>query len=161
VSGCQQRRFAALDQIGHLGTVYLATVSAHLVLIERGFEKCDVGADRPELAAPLDGFIEADTGARVGARHDEDLRAGVAHIHRRTDAHHRLVTSDHGLAFRVPAALGRHLILQHDGGKAGACITFYGPLHVLRAAEAGVAVANQRNRDRAADVPRLVEQFSI
>ena len=61
----------------------------------------------------------------------------------------------------MPAALRRDLILEHDGGKSRALVSLHRALDVLRAAEAGVAVSNQRDGDRTADVLSLVGELAI
>ena len=76
-------------------------------------------------------------------------------------AHQRLVSTDDRLALGVPAALRRHLVLQHDRGEARARVSLDRPLDVLRAAEAGVAVADERNGDGAADVLPLIDELRI
>ena len=61
----------------------------------------------------------------------------------------------------MAAALGHHLIFEHDAGKAGAGVALHGALDIERVAKAGVAIADQRDRDRRAKIAALIEQFPI
>ena len=66
----------------------------------------------------------------------------VSRIDRGPDAGERLVARDHGLSLDVATALGRHLVLEHDAGKARLGVAANRALDVLRAAESRVAVAD-------------------
>jgi hypothetical protein len=117
-------------------------------------------SDLPEQLAARDGLVEA-CHPGIGARHDQNVRPRFPRIHCSANTHQRFVPADDGFAFGVPAAFRRDLIFQHDAGEPGPRVSLDRALDVLRAAESGIAVADDRNRDRAADVRPLIDELSI
>jgi hypothetical protein len=61
----------------------------------------------------------------------------------------------------VAASLRRHLILEHDRGKTRVLVSLHRAFDVLRAAESRVAVTDQRDGNRAADVLSLIGELAI
>src|SRR4029453_2147293 len=110
---------------------------------------------------PENRLVKTNAGARIRSRHDEDASAGITRVDCRTDARQRFVTADDRLPFGVTAALWRDLILEHDRGKSRALVSLHRAFDVLRAAEAGVAVSDQRDGNRAADVLSLVSKLTV
>jgi hypothetical protein len=61
----------------------------------------------------------------------------------------------------MAAPLRCDLILEHDAGEARARIALHGALDVLRTAESGVAVPNDRDGYGTADVAPLIDQLAV
>ena len=117
---------------------------------------------RRNCLAALDRLVETHARASVGASHDQDVGARVARVHGGLDPRERLVAPHHRLPLRVAAPLRRHLVFEHDAGEPGARVALHRPLDVLRAAEAGVAVADERRVGRSpADVLALLHQLAV
>jgi hypothetical protein len=99
--------------------------------------------------------------AGIGARQNEDLGAGFARVEGGAQAGERGIARNHVDPERVPAALRRHLILDHRAGKARPGIAADRAPHVGGVAEAGIGVADHRDLDRLANVPPLVEHLGV
>ncbi len=93
-------------------------------------------------------------GVRSG--HDQDVCSFISGVHRRLDAGESLLAVDGLLAAGVTAALGGHLVFDHDACKAGLRIAANRPLDVNGIAVTSIAVAKHGDRNRAAYVPPLI-----
>ena len=68
----------------------------------------------------------------------------------------------HGLlATGMTTAFGRHLIFDHHAGETRARIAAYRALHIQGVSVTGIAVADDRNGDRRADVVALVQHLGV
>ncbi len=84
-----------------------------LVLRLRRLDEQDVGAGFGESPGALERFVQAEAGARVGARDDEEVLA-AARFHRHLDALDRVLERHHAPVRRVAAFLRRFLVLDLD-----------------------------------------------
>ena len=85
----------------------------------------------------------------------------VARVDRRAYAHERFITADDRLPLGVPAAFWGDLILEHDRSESRGGVPLDRAFDVLRAAEAGVAVADERYGHGAADVLTLIDELGV
>src|SRR5439155_23149697 len=114
-----------------------------LVLILGGLDEQDVGAGVAVATGPLDGADHPLDGPGVGAGDDDEIVRPAGgdggadlrlHLRRRDDL----------LALHVTALLRGDLILDVDGGHAGALVLLHGADHVDRVAVAGIGVGDHR-----------------
>ncbi len=98
--------------------------------------------------------------AGIGAGDDDEIAVGAGGAGGADFRGHRLGL-DQPLAREVPAALGQHLVLQVNARNAGALEEAHAALDVERLAEAGVGVAQERQRggegDGAGELDEVVE----
>ncbi len=135
-----------------------ATRAPDLRLVGGRVEEQDVGALLDVHLDARHGLVDALGRAAVGARQDED--AGLlGGLHGGADLHARLLARQAGLAGGGQRAR-RDLVLDQDGGGAGAAVGAHGALHVHGVAVAVIAVGqHQRLRRRAAHHVEGVEHL--
>ena len=143
------RRLAAAHDVQQAGPLTRFGTASTSAMRLRRLDEGHIGAVGERRVGALDRLVEADHGARIGAGDDaEVLRAagggGGADLGDEVLAAHQL------LVVEMAALLGEHLVLDMDGGDAGALELLHGAEDVELVAEAGVAVADQRDRDRVA-----------
>ena len=148
--GGQRRRLAALDIIGQAGPGDLGADAAQLLDAERRLDEEQIGAGLAIELGPLDGGVEPFDRAGIGAGHD-DHRLVLAGIEGRLQLGDHLGCGDHLLALHMAAALGRDLILDEQGGDAGALIGAHGAGDIGRPAIAGIGIGQQRQLGRIAE----------
>ena len=147
--GSRNGRIALFHHVRHLSPGYAIAVGAHLLFVSSG-------ASRKVMSTPMSvkmrarstSLLEALGGVRIGARHDENVGARLAGIDGRLDPGDGFVAIHRLLAAGVTAAFGRHLILNHHTGESRARISAHRALHVQGIAVAGIAIADDRDRDR-------------
>src|SRR6185503_21277390 len=93
--------------------------------------------------------------ARIAARDQHEVRVELApHAVGRADLADHLLQRYHLLAGYVAAALGRDLVLDVDGGGAGAHEFLHGAHDIDGVAEAGIGIGDDRDLHGARDVAR-------
>jgi hypothetical protein len=93
------------------------------------------------LAAPQR-LIEAERGARIGARHDEEIRVAPA-FHGDRDLARHVLRRNHAPARRVPTFLREFLVLELDARGPRCLIAANRLAYIEKAAVTGVAVGDQ------------------
>ena len=108
---------------------------------------------------PFDRRVQPERGARVGARHHQEVVVGPGvQRGRQRLLEHRGV--DHLLVRQMAAPLREHLIFQLDCGHPGRLVGADGAYHVHRCAVAGVGVGDERDiAQRVGDHPDSVGHF--
>ena len=159
--GGQQRGVALFHQIGHFVAWHAIAEGAHFGFVLGRFEEQYIGADVGERPHAPHGFFKPVGGARIGARHDQDISAFVPRIDRRLDPAQRLVSADHQLAARMTAALRRQLVFNHGAGEAGLGIALDSAFDVERVAIAGIGIADHGDRSCVTDIAPLLDHFGI
>ena len=143
LGAAQDGRAAALDHVGQQGLVEAAADRAHLLHRLRALDEQDVGPCLPVQRGAAQRFVQAERGARVGARDDQEVRV-AAGLHRDADLVGHQLGVDHTPAEHVTALLREFLVLELDGAGAGGLVAAHRVHHVQQAAVAGVAVADHR-----------------
>ena len=106
----------------------------------------------------LHGVLEAVAGDGVGARDDDEIGVDPC-VHRGVNFLHHFGAGDHALAGKMPALLGKILVLELDGIGAAALEHLNGARHVDRIAETGVGIDDQRQRDHIAHGADVAGEF--
>ena len=124
-------------------------------IVLRRLDEGDVGARFDEGGGAVDRGLEAERGACIGARHDEEVPV-VAGVDGGLDLAEHLVERNHVLAGEVAAAFRADLVLDLHRARAGALERADRVAHVQRIAEAGIGVDHDRQLHRIADRRRVL-----
>ena len=124
----------------------------------RRLDEDAVGPGRQISVGAAEGLVQAMHVARIGARQDEGVGFHLA-LCGRADLRLHLGRGDDVLAGHVAAALGRHLILEHDRRDAQPLVTVQHVHDVLDVAIAVVAVDEHR-QSLTATMSRTAEEIS-
>jgi hypothetical protein len=111
------------------------------------------------LAAPQR-LIEAERGARIGARHDEEIRVAPA-FHRDRDLAHHVLRRNHAPARRVPTFLREFLIFELNARGPRRLVAANGLAHVQKAAVTGVTVGDQGRLGHARHCSDAAEHIGV
>ncbi len=148
------------DHVDHLRSGHLAGDPLDLLQVLGSLHEHEICARRGISVGPIQRVVEA---VRLDCvRAGDDLEAIVVPcVAGGGDARRELVGLEHFLALEVPAALREHLVLELDRGGARSLVATYGAHDIGGAAEAGVAIDDERKRGGFGESKDVVDHVAL